>query len=231
MTDAQNHKVEGLQQAIAGSQLTFAHGVRAPKGIDKYLLSSAIMTQANTFYHLTEELQNNDGSVVKRVILFDNNAYLWSTENGYEFFVEQVLTINEENYDKIINLLSTYGTDEFTATAISSIQRSKDKETRSRSLADFARRERSGENSGPIGQNSRRISEISNAARNNGNPVANTESQKDGIATFTTTQGEIYGFVDKAGNIYLDETQISLEHPIHEYTHLWDKAVQQKRVS
>ncbi len=186
------------------------------------------MTQANTFYHLTGELQNNDGSVVKRVILFDNNAYLWSTENGYEFFVEQALTINEENYDKINNLLSTYGTDEFTATAISSIQRSKDKKTRSRSLANFARRERSGENSGPIGQNSRRVSEISNAARNNGNPVANTESQKDGIATFTTPQGEIYGFVDKAGNIYLDETMISPEHPIHEYTHLWDRAVQQR---
>ena len=108
--------------------------------------------------------------------------------------------------------MTPYGTDEFTATAISSIQRSKDKETRSRSLANFARRERSGENSRPIGQNSRRVSEISNAARNNGNPVADTESQKDGIATFATPQGEIYGFVDKAGNIYLDETQIS-EHP------------------
>ncbi len=43
-----HHKVEGLQKAVAGSQLTFAHGVREPKGIDKYLLSSAIMTQANT---------------------------------------------------------------------------------------------------------------------------------------------------------------------------------------
>ncbi len=48
------------------------------------------------------------------------------------------------------------------------------------------------------------------------------------IATFTTPQGEIYGFVDKAGNIYLDETVISPEHPIHEYTHLWDRAVQQR---
>lgn len=27
-----HHKVEGLQQAIAGSQLTFAHGVREPMG-------------------------------------------------------------------------------------------------------------------------------------------------------------------------------------------------------
>ena len=48
------------------------------------------------------------------------------------------------------------------------------------------------------------------------------------IETFTTPQGEIYGFVDKEGNIYLDETKISPEHPIHEYTHLWDRAVQRR---
>lgn len=47
-----------------------------------------------------------------------------------------------------------------------------------------------------------------------------------GIETFTTPQGEVYGFVDKDGNIYLDETKISPEYPIHEYTHLWDRAVQ-----
>ena len=48
------------------------------------------------------------------------------------------------------------------------------------------------------------------------------------VTTFTTPQGEVYGFVDKEGNIYLDETKISPEHPIHEYTHLWDRIVQQK---
>lgn len=42
---------------------------------------------------------------------------------------------------------------------------------------------------------------------------------------FTTPEGEVYGFVDKDGNIYLDEDVISPEHPIHEYTHLWDRAV------
>ena len=47
----------------------------------------------------------------------------------------------------------------------------------------------------------------------------------DDITTFTTPQGEVYGFVDKDGNIYLDETNISPEHPIHEYTHLWDRVV------
>ena len=47
----------------------------------------------------------------------------------------------------------------------------------------------------------------------------------DDITTFTTPQGEVYGFVNKDGNIYLDETNISPEHPIHEYTHLWDRVV------
>jgi hypothetical protein len=51
---------------------------------------------------------------------------------------------------------------------------------------------------------------------------------KDGIEFFTTPQGEIYGFVTKDGEIYLDETVISPEHPIHEYTHLWDRMVQQQ---
>ncbi len=50
----------------------------------------------------------------------------------------------------------------------------------------------------------------------------------DEIETFTTPQGELYGFVDKEGNIYLDETKITPEHPIHEYTHLWDRALQQR---
>lgn len=48
----------------------------------------------------------------------------------------------------------------------------------------------------------------------------------DGVELYTTPQGEVYGFVDKEGNIYLDETKISPEHPIHEYTHLWDRTVQ-----
>ena len=48
------------------------------------------------------------------------------------------------------------------------------------------------------------------------------------LTFFTTPQGEIYGFVTKDGEIYLDETVISPEHPIHEYTHLWDRMVQQQ---
>ena len=49
---------------------------------------------------------------------------------------------------------------------------------------------------------------------------------KEGEEFLVTPQGTVYGFVDKEGNIYLDETTITSEHPIHEYTHLWDRAVQ-----
>ncbi len=60
-----------------------------------------------------------------------------------------------------------------------------------------------------------------------GRTISSPEDLKD-AQLFTTPQGEVYGFVDKEGNIYLDETKISPEHPIHEYTHLWDRMVQQK---
>lgn len=52
--------------------------------------------------------------------------------------------------------------------------------------------------------------------------------REDGLARFTTPEGEIYGFVTKEGEIYLDETTISPEHPLHEYTHLWDSVVEKK---
>lgn len=50
----------------------------------------------------------------------------------------------------------------------------------------------------------------------------------DYLPFFITPSGEIYGFVTPDGNIYLDETVISPEHPIHEYTHMWDRTVAEK---
>ena len=170
-----------VKTRFTGSQLTFAYGIRRPHGEDLMLLSSAIMTQSNTFGKLTSELSDkSDGTVVKKVILYGNHAYLWGTENGYDFFIEQKITINEKNYQAINDLLETYGTDEFTATAIGGIQRSGDKKTGSRSLADFARRERSGENPGPIGRNSRRLSEISNGTGDNEYNLSDTQGKENG---------------------------------------------------
>lgn len=58
--------------------------------------------------------------------------------------------------------------------------------------------------------------------------TVDTTEDWNSTQAFTTPQGEVYGFVDKEGNVYLDETKISPNHPIHEYTHLWDRTVQQK---
>ena len=60
----------------------------------------------------------------------------------------------------------------------------------------------------------------------NGPRYIPVNTQEDSIQTFSTPEGEVYGFVDKDGNIYLDEDVISPEHPIHEYTHMWDRYVQ-----
>jgi hypothetical protein len=43
-----------------------------------------------------------------------------------------------------------------------------------------------------------------------------------------TPNGEVYGFVTPNNDIYLDEEIISPQHPIHEYTHIWDRMVAKK---
>ena len=45
------------------------------------------------------------------------------------------------------------------------------------------------------------------------------------IYYYRTPQGEVYGFVDSKGNIYIDEHKIKPEHLMHEYVHLWVRAV------
>jgi len=55
-----------------------------------------------------------------------------------------------------------------------------------------------------------------------------SEKDKPDLPFFKTPDGEVYGFATSEGDIYLDEDIISQEHPIHEYTHLWDMAVRIK---
>ena len=226
------YSIDNLQQRIdAGSQLSFAHGVKKPKDVDLYLLSNAIMTQANTFEHLTESLQNDIGSIVKRVIFFGDNVYLWSTENGYEFFIEKSLSINEKNYNKIKDLLDIYETDRRSENLISSIETSGNPKQRSSSFIDAIRREGNRRYIESSRTNTQKGKQNSNSTGIDGNYVDNTKKQElksNELSFFTTPQGEIYGFVTKDGEIYLDENVISPEHPIHEYTHLWDRMVQQQ---
>ena len=221
------HGLDNVQQArrqYAGSQLRFAKNIyNKPTGIDLLALSSAIMTQSNTFNNLTARIGDREGITVKKIIFFNNSAYLWSTENGYEFLVEKQLAINEKNYNEINKLLDTYGTDEYTTNALSAIERSENTEERSRRFIDFAKR------AGAAAYNrfNNNRGQVSNGARINGDNVSYTDEQGL-VQEFTTPDGEIYGFVTPEGEIYIDETKISPEHLIHEYTHLWDKFVREK---
>lgn len=75
------------------------------------------------------------------------------------------------------------------------------------------------------------ISKTNQQILNQNSPVTHipqglSDNYNDDLPFFKTPNGEVYGFVDKEGNIYLDENVISPEHPIHEYTHLWDRALQ-----
>lgn len=45
------------------------------------------------------------------------------------------------------------------------------------------------------------------------------------IHFFKDSKGVVYGYVDDAGIIHLNKSKISPEHPIHEYTHIWDRVV------
>ena len=220
----------------AGSQLTFAHGIRKPQGIDLMLLSSAIMTQSNTFGKLTSELADkNDGSVVKKVVLYGNHAYLWSTENGYDFFVEQNLAINEENYQAINDLLETYGTDEFTENIISPIQRGKDTKTGGGSTLDALRRAGNKRYTETVRQNSGRTIQTSDRTGTNEYNLSDTQSEENGgvadnVRLMKGRNGTVYGWCeteyDENGNfvanhIYLNPKTLNSNTMVHELGHLW----------
>lgn len=51
------------------------------------------------------------------------------------------------------------------------------------------------------------------------------------IHFFKDSKGVVYGYVDNHGNIHLDKNKIRPEHPIHEYTHIWDRVVASKNPS
>lgn len=53
----------------------------------------------------------------------------------------------------------------------------------------------------------------------------------DNIHFFKDSKGVVYGYVDNNDVIHLDKSKIKPEHPIHEYTHIWDRVVAIKNPS
>lgn len=70
-----------------------------------------------------------------------------------------------------------------------------------------------------------------NQIKSAGGENATYSRTNNNIHFFKDSKGVVYGYVDNHGNIHFDKNKISPEHPIHEYTHIWDRVVAVKNPS
>lgn len=71
----------------------------------------------------------------------------------------------------------------------------------------------------------------SNQVKSAGGENTTFSKTNNNIHFFKDSKGVVYGYVDNHGNIHLDKNKIRPEHPIHEYTHIWDRVVASKNPS
>ena len=71
----------------------------------------------------------------------------------------------------------------------------------------------------------------SNQVKSAGGENTGFSKTNNNIHFFKDSKGVVYGYVDNHGNIHLDKNKIRPEHPIHEYTHIWDRVVASKNPS
>lgn len=71
----------------------------------------------------------------------------------------------------------------------------------------------------------------SNQVKSAGGENTGFSKTNNNIHFFKDSKGVVYGYVDNHGSIYFDKNKIKPEHPIHEYTHIWDRVVASKNPS
>lgn len=71
----------------------------------------------------------------------------------------------------------------------------------------------------------------SNQVKSAGGENKTFSRTNNNIHFFKDSKGVVYGYVDNDGIIYLNKNKIRPEHPIHEYTHIWDRVVASKNPS
>ena len=71
----------------------------------------------------------------------------------------------------------------------------------------------------------------SNQVKSAGGENKTFSRTNNNIHFFKDSKGVVYGYVDNHSNIHLDKNKIRPEHPIHEYTHIWDRVVASKNPS
>ncbi len=119
----------------------------------------------------------------------------------------------EDLYEITTNIATSYNLDE---TSLRNRLQELGVKPRNLSSIDFAAAIRAGNRNNGMGYGQSR--------RGGNQAISDTSSaigrENQGEEFFLTPQGEIYGFIAPNGDMYLDETVVSPEHPIHEYTHL-----------
>ena len=71
----------------------------------------------------------------------------------------------------------------------------------------------------------------SNQVKSAGGENKTFSRTNNNIHFFKDSKGVVYGYVDNDGIIHLNKNKIRPEHPIHEYTHIWDRVVALKNPS
>ena len=229
------HSLEGVQQSLTDDNLQAAWGKKREiynRDLEK-LEINAIQKQietlsketdtSNGLWHIVSYTRGtNKGKTF--AYKFNTSLYLYeqNRKDGHDGFEildkREISNLTEEQLKTLENVIKNRGN-------IDSVLSKQGTWNKGRSLYDS---DVIANNRQTEGNNDRLDREAlqgeSNRRQDNRNSRSNQGASE--IGTFTTPEGEVYGFVDKEGNIYLDETVISPEHPLHEYTHLWDRAVQ-----
>ena len=81
------------------------------------------------------------------------------------------------------------------------------------------------ENIRPTDDNDRLSAKASERKNNEGETDSNGNSNQrtSQLTELSTSDNEIYGFTS-SGNVVINKDKFSLDTPVHEYTHIWDKA-------
>lgn len=85
---------------------------------------------------------DTNGAVIRSTLFSKNSCYIWSTENGYDFLIENRLTINERNFDKISKLVNEYAPIGTSDTITRAIRLYRDRQIDKRTLLDAFRGKR-----------------------------------------------------------------------------------------
>lgn len=226
------HNIEGLQQARAFSESFPYHNSQKASESERREIKDII--RQKKYNKSGSDIVTLDSNGNKTLYLIDHSSHSVFLSNEKEdkkrgvendlFGIREVYNIDKLSSDDIREITKNIASDyQDSETAIRNwLQRLGVTSENLPGIDIDAAIKRGIRDNGQVDVKTRGFGKQANKNRSG----LDSREDKGVLPLYTTEQGEVYGFVDKDGNIYLDETKISPEHPIHEYTHLWDRTVQ-----